>query len=77
MLGQYKFKGGEKVGVFQRIREKRMLDSNSLATTLTSIIGAEKITETEAMNIPSLAACVEFISSKVRRIANQAILRMW
>ena len=68
MLGQYKFKGGEKVGVFQRIREKRMLDSNSLATTLTSIIGAEKITETEAMNIPSLAACVEFISSKVAEL---------
>lgn len=68
MLGQYKFKGGEKVGVFQRIREKRMLDSNSLATTLTSIIGAEKITEKEAMNIPSLAACVEFISSKVAEL---------
>ena len=45
-----------------------MLDSNSLATTLTSIIGAEKITETEAMNIPSLAACVEFISSKIAEL---------
>jgi len=56
------------VGLFQRIREKRMLDSNSLATTLTSIIGAEKITETEAMNIPSLAACVEFISSKIAEL---------
>ena len=45
-----------------------MLDSNSLATTLTAILGTEKITETEAMNIPSLAACVEFISSKVAEL---------
>ena len=56
------------MGIFQKIMEKRMLDSNSLATTLTAMLGTEKITETEAMNIPSLAACVEFISSKVAEL---------
>lgn len=55
--------------LFQKIREKRMLDSNSLSDTLkAAILGTEKITETEAMNIPSLAACVEFISSKVAEL---------
>ena len=56
------------MGIFQKIMEKRMLDSNSLATTLTAMLGTEKITETEAMNIPSLAACAEFISSKVAEL---------
>lgn len=45
-----------------------MLDSNSLATTLTAMFRTEKITEAEAMNIPSLAACVEFISNKVAEL---------
>lgn len=54
------------MGIFQKIREKRML--NSGGTLMATLLGTEKITETEAMNIPSLTACVEFIANKVAEL---------
>lgn len=57
------------MGLFQKMREKRMIDGNSLSGTLrAALLGTEKITENEALNIPSLTACVEFIANKVAEL---------
>jgi HK97 family phage portal protein len=57
------------MGIFQKMREKRTIDGNSLSDTLrAALLGTEKITENEALNIPSLTACVEFIANKVAEL---------
>lgn len=58
------------MGLFKkRAKENRTLDEESLSSTLkAALLGTGGITEKEALNIPSLTSCVEFIANKVAEL---------
>lgn len=58
------------MGLFKkRAKENRTLDEESLSSTLrAALLGMGGVTEKEALNIPSLTSCVEFIANKVAEL---------
>lgn len=53
------------MGIFGRKTENRANEPQTLEAIISSVIGTDSISKEQALNIPSLSACVEFISNIV------------